>query len=196
MKQEIEVKLRLAGGAAEARRQIESCGGRCTRERVFEENVLYDGGSMRLAREGRLLRLRRLLPAGAGAPSARLTLKEPPVHDQGRYKVRGEIETDVADPDALEQILGRLALEPVWRYQKYRTAFTAETPGGRAEVLLDETPIGNFIEIEGAPGAIDAFAQRLGYSTSDYITLSYRALQEQAWAGSGREPGDLVFETE
>ena len=77
MKQEVEIKLRLAGGAAESRRLIESCGGRCVADRVFEENVLYDGGSMRLAREGRLLRLRRVLPTGGGAPTARLTLKEP-----------------------------------------------------------------------------------------------------------------------
>ena len=196
MKQEIEIKLRLAAGASETRRLIESCGGRCVAERVFEENVLYDGGSMRLAREGRLLRLRRTLPADGGQPAARLTLKEPPLRDGGRYKVRGEVETVVADPDAIDLILKRLALEPVWRYQKYRTVFAAETPEGHAEVVLDETPIGNFIEIEGPPEAIDAFAHRLGFSPADYITLSYRGLQEQAYAGSGREPGDLVFEAE
>jgi adenylate cyclase class 2 len=54
--------------------------------------------------------------------------------------------------------------------------------------MLDETPIGNFLEIEGDPAGIDAAAARLGFARSDYITDSYHRL----FLLSGRS-GDMVF---
>jgi len=55
-------------------------------------------------------------------------------------------------------------------------------------VMVDETPIGNFLEIEGDPAGIDAVAARLGFARSDYITDSYHRL----FLLSGRS-GDMVF---
>ena len=59
----------------------------------------------------------------------------------------------------------------VFRYEKYRTEYVK--PRSEGKVLLDETPIGNFIEIEGSPRWIDRTARQLGYKTGDYITRSY-----------------------
>jgi adenylate cyclase class 2 len=40
-------------------------------------------------------------------------------------------------------------------------------------VVLDETPIGNFGEIEGTPRWIDRTARALGIGRRDYITQTY-----------------------
>ena len=221
MKDEVEIKLRLTMPPGDAKKRIVACGARAaglpgaqvrsdaaqlpvpaspaaasenrTREvasRVFEDNVLYDSGGLALARAGRLLRLRRMTtPAGT---TAVLTYKEPAASESSRYKVRGEIEVDIPDPEAFDTILRKLGYRAVYRYQKYRTTFEA----GDLHVLLDETPIGNFIELEGRPEAIDDFARQLGFTSADYILLSYRALQEESFAGTGREPGNMVFSTE
>jgi adenylate cyclase class 2 len=213
MKHETEVKLVISCLPAEARRRIEEAGGRIEHGRVFEDNCLYDDPVLTLTRAGQVLRLRRAAPAGIETPAAAasasrprlplpgaassstgawLTFKEPAGRDEGRYKVRGEAETAVEDADNLDTMLQRLGYRIIYRYQKYRTTFRA----GSLEICLDETPIGDFLELEGEPDAIDAFAATLGYAPPDYIALSYRGLQEQRLAGTGREPGDMVFVSE
>jgi adenylate cyclase class 2 len=57
------------------------------------------------------------------------------------------------------------------------------------EVVVDETPIGVFLEIEGGAAEIHAAAAALGHTRSDYILDSYPAL----FAATGRS-GDMVFE--
>ncbi len=59
----------------------------------------------------------------------------------------------------------------VFRYEKYRTEYTKPRVPGK--VLLDETPIGNYLEIEGSPRWIDRTARQLGFKSGDYITRSY-----------------------
>jgi adenylate cyclase class 2 len=43
-------------------------------------------------------------------------------------------------------------------------------------VVIDETPIGNFGEIEGQPEWIDATAQRLNIPVKNYLKESYAEL--------------------
>jgi adenylate cyclase class 2 len=100
------------------------------------------------------------------------------------YKVREETETNVSDFSAAEKILRGIGFQAVFTYEKYRETFRL----GRALVMLDETPIGDFLEIEGAPAAIDEAAARLGFSGADFITDSYHRL----FLLSGRS-GDMVF---
>jgi adenylate cyclase, class 2 len=45
--------------------------------------------------------------------------------------------------------------------------------------VVDETPIGNFAELEGASEWIDGVAARLGVDPAQYITLSYGRLFDQ-----------------
>ena len=188
---EIEVKLPLGVDLTETCRRLERGGAVLERPRVFEDNLLYDDGALSLTRTGRILRLRRTSPLPSHpCEEAVLTYKEPVPGAEGRYKVRGEIEVKLEDPEALDTILRRLGFSVVYRYQKYRRTFRA----GRTEVCLDETPIGNFLELEGDREAIDALALLLGYSSEQYINVSYRHLHEKACEGTGREPGDMLFE--
>lgn len=100
-------------------------------------------------------------------------------------KSREEHEVVVSDADAFERILAGLGLLPRFRYQKYRESYRH----GDAEIVIDETPIGTFLEIEAAPERIHELAKALGFSREDYLLESYVAL---FLAGGGT--GDMVFE--
>ena len=69
-------------------------------------------------------------------------------------KIREEIESDAGDPDSLIALFERLGFRPVFRYQKYRTGYGLAFEGRELEVEFDETPMGNFIEIEGDEPAV------------------------------------------
>ena len=87
----------------------------------------------------------------------------------GRHKTRVELETRVENGEQMDAILRALGFTPTFRYEKYR----AEWSDGTGHVVLDETPIGNFGEIEGTPRWIDQTARALGIRRADYITETY-----------------------
>lgn len=178
---EIEIKLPF-DSAAEAHRRLSGLGARPLRGREFEDNILFDRDRDPLKSEGKALRLRRV------AGRAVLTFKAP-LPGEFRHKVRAEDETEVDDADVVERILRAIGLEPAWRYQKYRTEFELEG----LHACLDETPLGCFVELEGAPETIDRVAAALGFSSEAYIRDSYRGLEERRAAASGRPPGDLIY---
>jgi adenylate cyclase, class 2 len=103
--------------------------------------------------------------------------------------VREEIETRVVDAGAMRVMLERLGYEVVFRYEKYRAEF--EMDGGMA--VIDETPVGNFIELEGEAEWIDNRAEAMGFTSADYITLSYASLYLEWCARHGLEPGHMEF---
>lgn len=179
---EVEIKLRLADVGA-ARRALRRAGFRVWRRRLLESNVVFDTPDLALRRAGRLLRLRR---AGRQRLLTYKGMAEP-----GRHKSREEIEVAVSDGRALHWILERLGMRAVFRYEKYRTEY--QRPGKAGLVTLDETPIGNFLELEGSPKWIDATARELGFAGADYITASYGRLFFE-WAASQPDPpSDMVF---
>ena len=72
----------------------------------------------------------------------------------------------------MDAILRALGYSPTFRYEKFR----AEWTDGKGAVVVDETPVGNFCEIEGPPRWIDATAKKLGVRAEDYITKNYATL--------------------
>lgn len=179
---ETEIKLSVAG-AAQARRLLARAGFRVSRRRIFEANTLFDTESRKLRASDCLLRLRR-----AGRRHV-LTFKGPST--RGKHKSREELELELTHSAPLEQILSRLGFGPVFRYEKYRTEYSeAGRPG---LVTLDETPIGDFLELEGPPEWIDRTARRLGFTGRDYITETYAGLYLAFCRRMGRKPADMVF---
>jgi adenylate cyclase class 2 len=77
----------------------------------------------------------------------------------------------------------------VFRYEKYRTEFARGSEPGL--VTLDETPVGNFMELEGPARWIDHTAKVLGFSRDAYITDSYGKLYEDWCAARNLVPGDM-----
>ena len=183
MKFEIEIKLRLNGNLNEIRRALRDQGFRVSKSRVFESNVLLDTPNRALRSHGKLIRVRRV-----GAHHL-LTYKGP--SEQGKYKKRHEIEIPLPDSFGLEQILNEIGYHPIFRYEKFRTEYTKRPATGK--VLLDETPIGNYLEIEGSPRWIDRTARLLGFSADDYITRSYGYLYLAYCRERRTEPAHMLF---
>jgi adenylate cyclase class 2 len=94
----------------------------------------------------------------------------------------------------MEAILTQLGYRPVFRYEKFRTEYTKRAGNG-GKVLLDETPIGNFLEIEGSPRWIDRSARLLGFSSDEYITRSYGYLYLAYCREKRIRPKDMLFKT-
>jgi len=173
---ETEIKLRVASVEA-ARKALRRLGAQLVRERHFEDNVLFDDARGTLRASGTVLRLRQT------HYNSVLTFKGPRAIEDG-VKSREERETAVESPEQVRAILGNLGYRPLFRYQKYRESWTHRGQ----EIEVDETPIGDFLEIEGDPEGIHAVAAELGFSPSNYVTESYVGL---FFAGGGQ--GDMVF---
>jgi len=185
---ETEIKLKWAGSAADACAHIESQGYKVIEPRTLESDQLFDRASGELKGNDQILRLRRAGPKEPGG-KATVTYKGPASRE--RYKSREEIEFQVSDGDACAHMLERLGYLPGFRYEKYRTKFaTAGEPG---IITLDETPIGVFLELEGAKYWIDHTAGRLGFALSAYSTASYAALYSDFRRENKEFPPDMIF---
>ena len=106
------------------------------------------------------------------------------------HKHRVETETEVADGNALAAIFLSLGLVAAFRYEKWRT----EWHDGEGHCVVDETPIGNYAELEGSAEWIDRAAAQLGIGAEDYITLSYGRLFDQWRQLHGSAATDLTFD--
>jgi len=180
MATETEIKLRLRPGVSE---RIHEIGFAIRTPRELEADQLYDRNE-ELRDSGQLLRLRT-----RGARST-LTYKGPA--ERVPHKSREEIELDVSDGEAFALVLLRLGYQPGFRYEKYRTTFAAE--GAPGIITIDETPAGNFLEIEGPAAWIDEIALKLGYSPVEYITDSYASLwQVHCQNDPSAVPTSMVF---
>jgi adenylate cyclase, class 2 len=180
---EVEIKLALRD-AKTGRALLRAAGYRASVRRVLEQNAVYDFPDGRLRAAGSLLRLR------TAGKLATLTFKGPPAG--GRHKSREEIESTVSDAAPLAAIFAGIGLQLVFRYEKYRTEYRA---GSKGIAMLDETPIGVYLELEGSPSWIDDAACELGFSEADYITASYAKLFFE-WKARSNSPAEhMIFET-
>lgn len=141
-------------------------------DRSLERNWTWDFPGQPLRQQGKLLRVRQF------AGHCLLTFKGP-VKRSRHFKVREEREMAVEDAETLCVILEQLGLEVIFRYEKYRTAYSFKSHRQQYQVNLavDETPIGNYLEIEGRQADIIRVAAQLGLGSKEaFITESYLAL--------------------
>ncbi len=160
MPKEIEIKFRIDDLSA-LRRALKQAGFKQITRATHEMNSLYDLPGQTLRKRDEMLRLRKY--------GDTWTLTHKAKSKAGRHKTRVELETPVEDGRQMDAILRVLGYAPTFRYEKYR----AQWSDGKGHVVLDETPIGNFGEIEGTPRWIDRTARALGIAPSDYITQTY-----------------------
>lgn len=154
-------------------------------KRAFESNVLYDTPDRRLRARTEILRIRNYNDRWT------VTHKRLPEDGPGldTHKHRIETESEVEDGNAFEEIFAALGLVAAFRYEKWRT----EWSDGEGHCVVDETPVGNYAELEGSPEWIDRVAASLGLSAGDYITLSYGRLFEQWRAENRSDATDMTF---
>lgn len=210
MARETEIELKISDVPA-FHRALKRIGARLASpgtSKVHEQNVIFDTPPGGLAKHGQLLRIRTETPVGRGKPHSPrakqrvvLTFKQPAGvglenASDGSYKVREELEVEVAEAGNLTRIFEGLGMKGWFQYEKYRTTF--RMPGSKAWakgllIELDETPIGTFVELEGPAPAIDRTAQELGFSKHDYILKNYLRLYLDDCRRKGQEPGHMVF---
>src|SRR4249920_2267224 len=162
---EVEIKFKVDDIDA-LTSSLQAAGFRLITPRTHEMNTLYDQPGGKLRRRGALLRLRQY------GPRWTVTYKDRSGPQSGRHKSRREIETQVEKGEALAQVFEAIGFTPSFRYEKYRSEWGDST----GHVVIDETPIGNFGEIEGQPEWIDVTAQRLNIPVKSYLKDSYAEL--------------------
>ncbi len=181
---ETEVKIPLSDRAAVERR-IAQAGFQVSTPREFEANDIYDTEDQSLRQKEMILRLRQ------SGENAVITWKGPGV--PGPHKSRPELETSIGSLDIIERIFEQLGYTRAFRYEKFRTEYSDWE--GTGVVTVDETPIGDFMEIEGPAKWIDTTAGQLGFSQKDYRLESYGKLYLNYCKENGLEPGNMVFES-
>ena len=173
---EIELKFPVSDPAAFQSR-LPSLGFHLDTPRTFEHNILYDTPARDLLARKHILRIRQY-GSLCTVTHKRLPDQQAPV-DTTRYKIRIETETIVAEREALAEIFRQLGYIPVFIYEKYRTEWShtirpnSDTTG---HLLIDETPIGNYAELEGPTDWIDRTLAELNVDPATSLTDSYGKL--------------------
>lgn len=194
---EIELKFPVPDPAA-FQSMLPALGFHLDTSRTFESNTLYDTPHRDLRARKELLRIRQYGQLWT------VTHKRPSTSTEqsadAKYKVRIETETHVDDGEATAEIFSHLGYTPVFRYEKYRTEwsqmplFAAERPDGAiGHLVVDETPIGNYAELEGPPDWIDSMLELLGVDASSSLTDSYGKLFQDWKERTGSTVDHLTF---
>jgi adenylate cyclase class 2 len=160
---EVEIKFRIDNIAA-LNRRLRAAGFRQITPPTREMNTLYDLPGTPLRSRGELLRLRRYGEEWVLTHKAKGRI--------GLHKIRVENETEVRNGAKMEKILEALGFRPTFRYEKFR----AEWSDGQGHVVVDQTPIGDFGEIEGPARWIDRTARGLAITRDHYLTDTYAGL--------------------
>lgn len=180
--QEREIKFYIQDLEAIAER-LRVCGADLTRARTLEINLRLDTPDRSLYTSGRLLRLRQ-------DDRARVTFKEN-ARVEGGVIARTEFEFTVDDFSAARKLFEALGYQVMVIYEKYRRVYRL----GDVEVVLDEMPFGNFVEIEAPNNVlIEGVAQMLGLNWSNGIATNYLGLFEIARSSRKFTFNDLTFE--
>jgi adenylate cyclase, class 2 len=207
---EIEMKFPV-GDLSALRKAVLRAGGEYAGT-ALQTDCYFDTPEMGLMRQDRGLRLRTSRPVGRASPPgpllglprrampalhgeagswayAVLTYKGPRAAG-GRAKSRREIETTVADPRAVEEMLKELGLAPCLVIQKRRSTYRL----GGCLVELDELPLlGEFVEIEGAGvRAIESVARRIGLK-GEPTKAGYAQLAVAACPRAGKGCREITF---
>lgn len=180
---EREVKARVADLEA-CRLALRGAGAEPVEGPHVEDDLVLDDENGSLRARDLLLRVRRKL--GADRRGGIVTFKGPARIERG-IRLREEIETSVADVEAVLAVLAHLGWAPSFRYQKRRSLHRL----GDALVALDETPLGPFVEVEGSDEAIAHAASLLGLDEREFLTESYPDLWRRE---HGPSPPPMLLE--
>ena len=179
---EIEVKF-LVADLDEVRGRLNGAGATMTRARTYELNQRYDSVGRGLERQGKLLRLRL-------DEAAVLTYKgEPREAVMSEARVREELEIEVSDFATMVTILERIGFEKTQVYEKYRESYVL----GSVEVVLDEMPFGDFVELEGGETEIRDAAAMLALNWDNRILENYLLLMARLKSLHNLPFDDLTF---
>ncbi|OQA32027.1 MAG: CYTH domain protein [archaeon ADurb.Bin336] len=158
---EKEVKFRI-DDIANMKKKLEQLGLEC-KGREFQRTIRFDNKG-ELKEKGLNLRVR------SGSKNT-LTLKSKISHKE-IIRQREEIELEISDIEKMKLIINKLGFRDEKIMENYRTTYTSNC----CEVVIDELPFGNFIEIEGEEKDIFDLIKKLGLDETKIINKTYWGL--------------------
>lgn len=168
---------------ARVEEHLGNMGAKLLHPRTHEFNLRFDTPKRRLTQSFQVLRLRQ-------DQHTYLTYKGPS-DPLSEVSSRSEIEVEVNDFAAARRFLEALGYEVTITYEKFRTTYLYKT----VELALDETPMSNFVEIEGENAAlIQKTAKELTFNWDARIKSSYLALFHQIKETYHLDVQNLTFE--
>lgn len=189
MTNHIETELKLyVPDLEEVAERLEEIGAVLTKPRVLETNVRYENAQHSLSPSGIVVRLRK-------DSRTWLTYKSPGTMLGDNIRSRFEAEVEVGDFATMEKILAQLGYYPHVIYEKYRTTYEIENAVGHAEIVLDEMPYGNFVEIEASVRMIEEVLRQLGLEDAPRMGGSYLQLFENVRQNMRLRLDHLTFES-
>lgn len=166
---EIETKIPISS-LSQLKSRIVSLGFSLKQRRVLERNIVYDFRDNRLKKMDYLFRLRE------SGGQVILTFKKSRNHSaHPSLKIRDEIDVNISCSERMHAICQGIGLKPVFIYEKYRTTFAK----GEIHLMIDETPIGNFLEVEASKKDIEDLLPKLDAKMEDCLSLTYWELFRQ-----------------
>jgi adenylate cyclase class 2 len=166
---EIEIKFKVSG-ISRLREKLGKLGAK-NLGRVFERTIRFDTPEKDLEKSNKYVRVR------TGFKNV-ITFKQKLAGDT-KFKVRREIEFKIEDPEKMGEILEGLGFTKKLIMEKYREKW--QLP--KVEVVIDELPFGNFMEIEAGEKEITETAEKLGLKLSEGLTQSYWELNRNLGSG-------------
>lgn len=169
--------------AVEAR--LQGLGGRLTHPRTHEFNLRFDTQDGALLATSQMLRLRQT------DSRVTVTYKGPMENPASGVNIRQEIEFSASDFTLVEELFTALGYIVSFKYEKYRTTYRM----GVVQIMLDETPIGAFVEVEGdSDESIQAIAKVLALDMTAHISVNYYDLFLRAIRNLSLSVRDMTFE--
>lgn len=162
--------------------RIKNAGGVLTSPRVLETNLRFDREDGFFEQNSTVLRLRQ-------DKRSRLTYKEGNRVAQSFGSTRFEAEVEISDFETMQVILEKLGYHVSWKYEKFRTTYQLH----HTEIVLDEMPFGNFVEVEGEDSRIGEVIDLLKLSSYQRYLISYSTLFSIASDRMGLTFKDLTF---
>ncbi len=172
---ETEVKITISN-INELKQKLQAVKAELFKARALQSDVYFDN-KKKLKKTDQSLRLR---------DNVLLTYKGPKQSKQ--MKIREEIEIMVDNGKNLVSILEKVGYLPAGKKEKYRESYVL----GLTKIFIDETPMGNFIEIEGTKEGVLKAAEKLGFTKKQFIIESYTKLWKE-YADKSKIKGDMVF---
>jgi adenylate cyclase class 2 len=166
---EIEAKIYVPH-LEDIKTQLSDSGAEIIAPRVHEKNQLFLSPYQDFKAERIVLRLRQ-------DEKNKVTYKAPAPQDAVGVHARVEIETTVGDYEAMDELLQALGYTHGLYYEKYRTIYHFESIPD-ADIMLDELPFGNFVEVEGTPDAIEAVLEELHLTDNHRLSTNYAGIFE------------------
>ncbi|HXC96347.1 MAG TPA: class IV adenylate cyclase [Edaphobacter sp.] len=171
--------------------QLPRLGFQLVTPRTYEHNALFDTAARDLRAKRQILRLREY----GGIHTLTHKRIDDSSPESSRYKIRIETETTVSDPEALAEVFKQLGYLPAFIYEKYRTEYSIydATTNTTPHLVLDETPIGTYVELEGPTQWIDRTLSTLGIDPATCLTDSYGKLFLDWKVRTGSPAENLTF---